>query len=115
MTIGRAPYPMGEAGTVFERAVSRIAALPCVNRIILYGSYAKGTQSDASDVDLAVFVDSDKPCLIEEYRMLSEICRSAELDIQVQVFHAEELCEPCGIIEEIVTYGIELPLRTVEA
>lgn len=108
MTASTPTYPRGEQGRIFDGAVSAIAALPWVRRMILFGSYAKGTQSDASDVDLAVFVDCDKSLLLEEYRQLTEICRSAELDIQVQVFHVSELDEPCGIIAEIVTYGIEL-------
>lgn len=110
MTATGPAYPDGERMRIIDAAVLRIAALPWVSRIILFGSYAKGTPSEASDVDLAVFIDSDKPCLLDEYHVLTEICRSAELDIQVQAFHSYELDEPCGIIEEIVTYGIELPV-----
>ncbi len=88
--------------------LDRIARLSGVDRVVLYGSYAKGTQSDESDLDLAVFFDSTKPCLLDEYRALNKICVNAELDIQVQAFHAFELLEPCGIIEEIDTFGIEL-------
>ena len=88
--------------------VRAIEQLPRVEHIYLFGSYAMGTQSPDSDVDLAVFFDSEKDKLLDEYRTLVGICRNAELDIQVQVFQSAELEEPCGIIEEIVTNGIEL-------
>jgi len=39
---------------------------------------------------------------------LARICANTQVDIQVQPFHAYELLQPCGIIEEVVTYGIEL-------
>ena len=93
---------------VLSSALNGIARLPGVYSIVLFGSYAKGTQSSGSDVDLAVFFDTGRPCLIGEFRQLTRICRNPELDIQVQAFHAFELVDPCGIIEEIVAYGIEL-------
>lgn len=110
MTARKPTYPQGEAGRVFDAATKRIAALPGVVRVILYGSYAKGTQTEASDIDLAVFFDSEEPCLKKEYRLLAEICRSAELDIQAQAFHAGELNEPCGILDEILAHGVDIPL-----
>ncbi len=32
-----------------------------IERIVLYGSYARGTQKGSSDVDLAIFLDEDSP------------------------------------------------------
>ena len=89
--------------------------LPRASRIILFGSYAKGTQSEESDVDLAVFFDTEKESLLDEYRALVGICRSSELDIQIQAFHISELDEPCGIIEEIANYGVELTADASDA
>ena len=90
--------------------IKDIALLPGVSRVILYGSYAKGTQTRESDVDLAVFFDLEKDCLLDEYRKLVHICANPELDVQVQAFHDYELRDPCGIIEEIVAFGREMPL-----
>ena len=101
-------YPSGRVGRVLDAAVSGIAALPDVRCIILYGSYAKGTQTEASDVDLAVFFDTERTMLLPEYRVLTRLCRSAEVDIQAQAFAAVELAEPCGIVGEIVHYGMLL-------
>lgn len=95
---------------LFQDCVQRIANLPGVCKIVLYGSYAKGTQTETSDIDLAVFFKNDKPCLLDEYRQLVRLVSGIGVDVQVQAFHAFELNDPCGIIEEILTFGIELPL-----
>ncbi len=114
MQIIPAHYPSGKVGQILHAAVSRIVTLPDVRCIILYGSYAKGTQTDTSDVDLAVFFNTERTMLLPEYRALTRLCRSAEVDIQVQAFSAAELAEPCGIIREIVDYGVLLGCCTAE-
>lgn len=86
----------------------RIGALPDVNKIVLFGSYARGCAESESDIDLAVFFDCFDARLLERYRQLARICINPEVDIQVQPFHTYELATPCGIIEEIETYGLEL-------
>lgn len=85
-----------------------ILAFPWAARVVLYGSYAKGCQHSESDVDLAVFVQQGYPCHLEEYRQLARICRTAKADIQVQAFSESELADPCGIVEEIAAYGIDI-------
>ena len=82
--------------------------LPKVVKVVVYGSYAKGTNRYDSDVDVAVFFDLPEADMLACYRELVRICRIPECDIQVQAFPASELASPCGIIEEIVTYGIEI-------
>jgi predicted nucleotidyltransferase len=90
-----------------ERRLKQIKALRGVEKIIIFGSYAKGTHEPSSDIDIAVFFNAEDTVLLEQYRLLSKICACSEIDIQVQVFLSCELIEPCGIIEEIVRYGQE--------
>ena len=101
----------GEHAALMERICRSIMALPGVERIIVYGSYAKGEARSESDVDIAVFFDRQgaEP-LKTEYRALARICRNAELDVQAQPFHLYELDEPCGIIDEVARYGVEIRL-----
>lgn len=94
------------------RLSAPIAALAGAQTLVLYGSYAKGTQSVQSDVDLAVFFSTANTLpLLAEYRSLARICATSEFDVQVQAFSAGELESPCGIVEEIVRYGVELALH----
>lgn len=95
---------------LLNELAAEISCIPGVAKIVLFGSYAKGTQTPESDIDIAVFFDSDKTCFIDEYRALSKICSSFTQDVQVQAFGLYELSDPSGIVEEIVTFGIELPI-----
>lgn len=85
-----------------------IAALPDVDHIVLFGSYAKRCAQCDSDVDLAVFFHSSDARMLRQYRQLARICVNSSIDIQVQPFHTYELATPCGIIEEVEAYGLEL-------
>lgn len=85
-----------------------IYAMPEVEKVVLYGSFAKRCAGCESDVDLAVFLNSADARLLRYYRKLARICVNPEIDIQVQPFHSFELATPCGIIEEIDAYGLEL-------
>ena len=71
---------------IVEDMAARISELPGVAKIILYGSYAKGTQSPESDIDIAVFYDVDKTFFLEEYRMLAKIALLYTEDVQIQAF-----------------------------
>ena len=94
--------------TLLTQISKSVMELPFAHSIVLYGSYAKGSYSDDSDLDLAVFVKQGYPCHLQEYRQLVRICRTAVLDIQVQAFSVTELADPCGIVEEIVQFGIDI-------
>lgn len=97
------------AHAVRMREICRqIGALERVERVILFGSYAKGCATSESDVDLAVFFQDGETNLVERYRQLARICVDTEIDVQIQPFCACELNQACGIVEEIVRYGVEL-------
>ena len=84
-----------------------VCAYPGISRVMIFGSYAKGTQKESSDLDVAAFLQSaageDR---LPAFRALTKICLRAPIEIQVQVFAESELLSPCGIVEEIVKYGI---------
>ena len=98
----------GEQAARMREICRAIYALPEVDQVVLFGSYAKGCAVCESDIDLAVFVKSTDTRLLRIYRQLARICVNSEIDIQVQPFHTYELATPCGIIEEIEAYGVEL-------
>lgn len=82
-------------------------ALP-VKKIILFGSYSRGTYTSQSDVDIAVFIQDGYRSLIEAYKTVSRICGCYGLDFQPQVFYDSESDSPIGILEEIFEYGIDI-------
>lgn len=132
-------YPTERKGSGLASAVSQIKDIPGVSRVILFGAYTRGAGVEDGDIDIAVFYDTDKnglheeyrrlaricqhtaldiqmavfinaqkTCLLDEYHKLVSICRQTELNIRLQVFHDYDLHDPCAILDNIVTYGIDL-------
>ncbi|MEG1633755.1 MAG: nucleotidyltransferase domain-containing protein [Oscillospiraceae bacterium] len=96
-----------EARLPVQRALNTALHMPGVTRVMIYGSYAKGGARKDSDLDVAVFFDDESANLRENYKRLAAICSTPCIDIQAQAFFASELEDPCGIVEEIVEYGME--------
>ena len=94
--------------TLIAQIKNRLIAFEWVERVILFGSYARGDFRHDSDVDLAVMVKPGFPCHLEEFKKLSAQCRRSGADIQIQMFSQEELLDPCGIIEEVLAHGIDI-------
>lgn len=88
--------------------VTRLSAYPGVSKVILYGSCAAGTNTADSDIDIAVFIKSGSPCGLNEFVQLNKLIGSFDYDVQLQVFSEEELSDPCGIVEEVVSFGVLL-------
>ncbi len=99
------PAPVAQ---LLHRLRTAFLAYSWVDRVVLYGSFAKGCWREDSDIDLAVFLSPGTPCGLAQYITLSRLCRSADYDIQIQVFSVDELELPCGIVEEVAAYGVDL-------
>jgi len=80
-----------------------------IEKVILFGSYAKGNYHKDSDIDLAIISPDFKQ---SDYikNMSKLLLKSIELkvDIQTLPFSMEEYNEPIGIMEEILNTGVEL-------
>ena len=98
-----------DARHAVKSALGAAGKLPGAQKVVVFGRYAKGTQSPDSDLDVAVFFGDDGTPFISRHRALTRICVNPDIDIQAQAFSVSELDAPCGIVEEIVKYGIEYP------
>lgn len=80
-----------------------------IEKVILFGSYAKGTNRIDSDIDLAIISpDFHQEDCIENMTLLLCKANLLKADIQTIPFSIEEYNNPKGIIEEIIKTGIEL-------
>lgn len=80
-----------------------------IEKVILFGSYAKGTQRKDSDIDLAIISpDFKEEDCIKNMTLLLCKANLLKVDIQTIPFSIEEYNEPKGIMEEILNTGIEL-------
>lgn len=80
-----------------------------IEKVILFGSYAKGNYRDDSDIDLAIISPNfkEEDC-IENMTLLLCKANILKADIQTIPFSVEEYNNPKGLMEEILNTGIEL-------
>jgi uncharacterized protein len=74
-------------------------------RIYLYGSVAKGTYQDDSDIDLAVFWDKEDIDGFDEDVQLMKLSKKIDLPIEPHSFARSDFDETNPYIKEIVTTG----------
>ncbi|MEA1883554.1 MAG: nucleotidyltransferase domain-containing protein [Thermotogota bacterium] len=80
-----------------------------IEKIILFGSHAKGTTHQYSDVDLAVFSNHfKKNNRIENLKFLIYNAMDFDIDLEPQPFTLDDYENPEGFIEEIIRTGIEI-------
>lgn len=88
-----------------EEYVKLVIANMTVNKIILYGSYARGDYRKDSDIDVAVVVprSSISKDIIEDMAKLFKLRRAISNDIEPVLIIDEE--DPSGFLESISEYG----------
>ncbi|NMB47033.1 MAG: nucleotidyltransferase domain-containing protein [Firmicutes bacterium] len=78
-----------------------------VDKVILYGSWAKGNPTDLSDIDLAVFSPDFGKHILKESQLLSRIAWEVDESIEAIPYAAEDLynLEPTKFVYEIIRTG----------
>jgi predicted nucleotidyltransferase len=74
------------------------------DELILFGSYAKGTQSENSDVDVAVVLDETTGDYFSTRPLLWKISRIVDDRIEPVIF--EKKHDDSGFLEEVIKNGI---------
>jgi len=74
---------------------------PCT--IILYGSYAKGTATPESDIDIAVIFDGYKGDWLKDSALLWKLTRKVNTSIEPILLDRAK--DPSGFVEEIFKTG----------
>jgi len=87
--------------------VKRYADLVNMNlkpsKIILYGSFAKGSWHEDSDIDVAVIVDSIDGDILETEKTLFKLRRT--IDDRIEPVLLEEKSDASGFLKDLLEYG----------
>lgn len=96
---------------IIEDYVMKLSKVIPIEKVIIFGSYAKGNSHEYSDVDIAIFSDYFKNMSrVDGIYFLLLNAMDYDIDIEPQPFTIDEYNQPIGIVSEIVKTGIELPL-----
>jgi len=71
--------------------------------VILFGSYAKGTQTETSDIDVAVVVDRIEGDFLDTEARLYRIRR--DIDDRIEPVLLEKDADKSGLLESIMKTG----------
>lgn len=73
------------------------------NKVILYGSFAKGNWHEDSDIDVAVIVNSINDDILETQKILFKLRRN--IDDRIEPILLEENNDASGFLTEVLKHG----------
>ncbi|HNR88433.1 MAG TPA: nucleotidyltransferase domain-containing protein [Spirochaetota bacterium] len=80
-----------------------------IRRAYVFGSYARGTYDEWSDIDIALVSDGFDGDRIADKNKIRRITLRAGSDIEPLPFTLDEFNESNPLVKEILTHGIEIP------
>lgn len=94
---------------IVQKYVETICENYNVYAIILFGSYAKGTSNDDSDIDIAVITDDFNNDIIDEELNLMRLRRSIDTRIEPHLIRIQDYKEAgTPFIREVIDTGIKV-------
>lgn len=80
-----------------------------VEAIILFGSYAKGTEHEDSDIDIAIVIDKFKDNIIEEEVEFMKLRKNIDYRIEPHIIRIQDYKEKNDpFIQEVIDTGIKV-------
>lgn len=83
-----------------------------LNKVILYGSYARNEQNKWSDIDIALVADEFKSIGFEDVKLFASVLvRHSNLNIQPRTYNTKDFSiDKDPFVEEILNTGIEIEI-----
>lgn len=89
--------------------VKAICKLYKVEAIILFGSYAKGTEHEDSDIDIAIVIDAFKDNIIDEEVELMKMRKGIDYRIEPHIIRIDDYRKvSTPFIQEVIDTGIKV-------
>ena len=80
-----------------------------VEAIILFGSYAKGTEHEDSDIDIAIVIDEFKDNIIDEEVEFMKMRKKIDYRIEPHIIRIQDYKdESTPFIQEVIKTGIKV-------
>lgn len=79
-----------------------------ISQAILFGSYAKGTNHELSDIDLAVVSEDFDGISFYDCQKLNDAMLRTSIDIETHPYRPEDFTSDNPFVQEILEYGIRI-------
>lgn len=94
---------------IIQKYVEKICENYKIEAIILFGSYAKGTNSENSDIDIAIITDDFENDVIDEELNLMRLRRKIDTRIEPHLIRIEDYKKAdTPFIKEVKDTGIKV-------
>lgn len=94
---------------IVQKYVKKICENYNIYAIILFGSYAKGTNNDNSDIDIAIITDDFENDIIDEELNLMRLRRKIDTRIEPHLIRIEDFKKVATpFIQEVIDTGIKV-------
>lgn len=97
----------GEALRIASAYIDSISSKYNVQQAIIFGSFAKGTNHDDSDIDIAIIVNNVAD-IIDTQINLMKLRRKIDLRIEPHPFMIGDFNNSNPVVNEILKYGITI-------
>ena len=94
----------GEVVEILSRYKILVSKHFDIDKIVLFGSYAKGNQKDDSDIDVAIIVNSVGQDYFSYAPLLWKLRR--EIDDRIEPILIEKNNDESGFLNEVLTTGL---------
>ncbi len=94
-----------EALKIANNYIDSISSKYSISRAILFGSFAKGTNHDDSDIDIAIILNNVTD-IIDTQIDLMKLRRKIDLRIEPHPFKINDFNNSNPVVHEILKYGI---------
>jgi uncharacterized protein len=79
-----------------------------ITQAILFGSYAKGTNHEYSDIDIAVVSEDFEGTRFYDNRKIVKALLRTSIDLETHPYRPEEFTPEDIFVKEILSYGIRI-------
>ena len=94
---------------IVQKYVEKVCENYKIEAIILFGSYAKGTEQEDSDIDIAIITDDFKNDIFDEQLNLKKLRWEIDLRIEPHLIRIEDYKEvSTPFIQEVIDTGIKV-------
>ena len=97
----------GDAIKIARTYLALISKKYDIKQLILFGSFAKGTNNDDSDIDIAIVIDETNN-IIDIQIELMKLRRQVDLRIEPHPFKLGDFIQNNPMVDEIQKYGITI-------
>lgn len=94
---------------IIKKYIEEISKYYKIDAIILFGSYANGTNSKDSDIDIAIITSDLKDDIIDEEFKLMKLRRKIDIRIEPHIIRTKDFEEKSDpFIQEVIETGIKV-------